>query len=87
MARTVERSAEAFETLFGKLEAKSAAALAERDDVYARQFGRLEAHLLPNGTPQERLISPFSFFLKFGVRATMDLLLTLPAEGVLELRI
>ena len=87
LARTVERSAEAFETLFGKLETKSAAALAERDDVYARQFGRLEAHLLPNGTPQERLISPFSFFLKFGVRATMDLLLTLPAEGVLELRV
>ena len=68
-------------------EGRTAAALADRDDVYTRQFGRLEAHLLPNGTPQERLVSPFSFFLKFGVRATMDLLLTLPAEGALELRI
>ncbi len=87
LERTVERAAAAFGDLFEKLETKSAAALADRDDVYARQFGRLEAHLLPNGTPQERLISPFSFFLKFGVRTTMDLLLTLPAEGALELRV
>lgn len=87
LGRTVERAAAEFEGLFGKLQTKSAAALAERDDVYARQFGRLEAHLLPGGTPQERLVSPFSFFLKFGVRATMDPLLTLPAEGAHELRI
>lgn len=87
LERTVARAAAEFETLFGKLETKSAAALAERDDVYARQFGRLEAHLLPDGTPQERLVSPFSFFLKFGVRATVELLLTLPAEGTHELRI
>lgn len=72
--------------IFGKLEAKSAAALADRDDVYTRQFGRLQAHLLPNGTPQERLVSPFSFFLKLGVRNVMDAFLQLPAEGEHEVR-
>jgi uncharacterized protein YllA (UPF0747 family) len=72
--------------VFTKLETKSAAALANRDDIYARQFGRLHAHLLPEGTPQERLISPFSFFLKFGIQNVMDAFLQLPAEGEHEVR-
>ncbi|CAA9586739.1 MAG: Glucosaminyl-malate:cysteine ligase [uncultured Truepera sp.] len=87
LENTVVRAEAEMRELFGKLEAKSAAALAERDDTYARQFGRLRAHLLPEGTPQERLISPFSFFLKFGVESVMTALLRLPAEGEHELRI
>ncbi len=87
LARTVSRAETDLAAIFGKLEAKSAAALANRDDTYTRQFGRLHAHLLPAGTPQERLVSPFSFFLKFGVEVVMDALLTLPAEGQHDLRI
>ena len=87
LERTVGRAEADLEAIFRKLEAKSAAALAGRDDTYTRQFGRLHAHLLPTGTPQERLISPFSFFLKFGIDAVMDALLTLPAEGQHDLRL
>ena len=66
---------------------KSARAIAEQDDTYARQFDRLEAHLFPIGTPQERLISPVSFFLKFGIDPVMDAFLSLGTEGHHELRI
>ena len=81
LERTALRAGETLEGIFSKLEAKSAVALGQRDDTYTRQFARLEAHLLPNGTPQERLISPFSFFLKFGVENVMKWMLELPAEG------
>jgi len=66
---------------------KSARAIAEQDDTYARQFDRLEAHLFPLGTPQERLISPFSFFLKFGIVPVMDAFLSLRTEGHHELQV
>lgn len=81
LAGTVTRAEAELRAVFDKLETKSAAALADRDDIYSRQFGRLQAHLLPNSTPQERCLSPFSFFLKFGVESVMAALLTLPAEG------
>ena len=87
LGRTVSRAEAKLKGIFAKLEAKSAAALADRDDIYTRQFGRLRAHLLPNGTPQERLISPVSFFLKFGVEPVMNALLTLPAAGEHELEL
>ena len=86
LERTVSRAETELKEIFSRLETKSAAALADRDDIYTRQFGRLHAHLLPDGTPQERLISPFSFFLKFGIRSVMNALLTLPAKGEHELR-
>ncbi len=81
LANTVARAEADLGEIFARLETKSAAALADRDDIYTRQFERLRVHLLPEGTPQERLISPFSFFLKFGVQNVMDALLQLPAEG------
>ena len=87
LSQTVSRAERELEAIFNRLEGKSAAALAGRDDTYTRQFGRLRAHLLPAGTPQERLLSPFSFFLKFGLNPVMDALLTLPAEGEHELRL
>ena len=86
LANTVTRAEADLGEIFARLETKSAAALADRDDIYTRQFERLRAHLLPNGAPQERLISPFSFFLKFGVQNVMDALLQLPAEGDHEVR-
>lgn len=66
---------------------KSAKALDREDDIYARQLDRLAAHLLPLGQPQERLLSPFSFFLKFGIQPIMTLLLDLPAEGEHDINI
>lgn len=63
------------------LKTKSGKALANRDDTYTKQFDRLEKHLLPNGTPQERKISPFSFFLKFGIDPVINAMLDLPPEG------
>lgn len=87
LANTVTRAEADLREIFSRLEAKSAAALADRDDIYTRQFGRLQAHLLPSGIPQERCLSPFSFFLKFGVESVMAALLTLPAEGDHELRL
>lgn len=65
---------------------KTARALAERDDIYTRQLARLRAHLLPEGQPQERLVSPVSFFLKFGLAPVLDALCSLPAEGEHSLR-
>jgi bacillithiol synthase len=69
------------------LKSKSANALNNRDDVYTQQFSRLEQHLLPLGEPQERLISPFSFFLKFGIKPVMSLFLPLPTKGYSALKI
>ena len=82
---TVERAEERFRQTIAMLATKNAAALDKHDDIYARQFGRLEKHLLPLGTSQERLISPFSFFLKFGVQPVLDAFLELPTEGDVDI--
>lgn len=66
---------------------KSAKAVARQDTTYARQFDRLEAQLFPLGTPQERLLSPFSFFLKFGIDPVMDAFLSLSTDGHHELQL
>ncbi len=55
-----------------RLRGKSAAALASKDDTTTRQFGRLAAHLLPLGQPAERVLSPFSYALKFGMEPLME---------------
>ncbi len=83
---TVKRAEMYFGKTFKTLKTKSARAVASRDDVYTQQFARLEAHLLPMGEPQERLISPFSFFLKFGVKPVMNTFLKLPVRGNHELK-
>ena len=63
------------------LKTKSARALLEKNKVYHNQFKRLENQLLPQGTAQERLLSPFSFFLKFGVENIIKEFMDLPFEG------
>lgn len=64
-----------------RLRNKSADALARRDRTTHRQFERLRVHLLPGGVPQERVVSPFSYFLKFGVDPVMRRLRTVRPEG------
>ena len=78
---TLSRGEGYLRTTLDIFKTKSARAVAERDKTYARQFERLRAQLLPLDTPQERLISPFSFFLKFGVDAVIGALLELPSSG------
>jgi bacillithiol synthase len=83
----VKRSEVYFRKTLSVLKTKSAKAVASRDDIYTQQFRRLEQHLLPDGEPQERFISPFSFFLKFGIKPVVNAFLTLPTKGNHELRI
>jgi bacillithiol biosynthesis cysteine-adding enzyme BshC len=78
---TVERGRLRLERTVSLLRGKAAAALARHDPTTTRQFERLESHLFPAGTPQERLISPFSFFLKFGVQPMMALYRSVGSAG------
>ncbi len=71
-------------TLSG-LRRKSAAALATKDEITTRQFGRLTAHLLPLGQPAERVLSPFSHALKFGIEPLLDRFMGLAPSGDQEL--
>lgn len=64
-----------------RLKFKTAAAVARQDELTDRQFGRLVSHLFPLATPQERLISPFSFFLKFGIEPLLEAFAALPSSG------
>ena len=84
---SVERSEKYFHKTLEVLKTKTAKALKNRDVSYTQQFKRLEQHLLPMGEPQERLMSPFSFFLKFGIKPVMKLFLSLPPKGNHEIRI
>ncbi len=78
---TLDKSEERLRTTLDVLQTKTARALAREDSTYTRQFDRLEKHLLPLGQPQERVVSPFSFFLKFGVKPVLDAFLAVPPEG------
>lgn len=87
LVRTVEKQSAHVTRAIETLRTKSARALADRDATTRRQFERLERHLLPNGAPQERVLSPFSFMLKFGVDAVVDAFASLEAEGRFELEL
>jgi bacillithiol biosynthesis cysteine-adding enzyme BshC len=63
------------------LRAKTVRALQIKDSVTTAQFGRLRAHLYPEGVPQERCLSPYSMFLKFGIQPLLKRLMALPPEG------
>lgn len=84
---SINRAEMYFRKTLNTLKTKSAKAVVNRDDVYTQQFKRLEQHLLPIGEPQERLISPFSFFLKFGIKPVMSIFLSLPTKGDHEIRV
>ena len=87
LERTVEKQARHVRRAVDTLRRKSARALADRDETTRRQFERLERHLLPNGAPQERVLSPFSFFLMFGVDAVVAAFLGMEASGRHELEL
>ena len=81
LQRTVTRGEASLEATVARLRRKSGDALAKQDGIYARQLARVERHLLPKGVPQERILSPFSFFLKFGISNVVNAFLALPPEG------
>ncbi len=78
---TLKRSESHIRKTLEILKHKSAKALEKQDTITSTQFERIEKHLFPLGTPQERLISPFSFFLKFGIDPVLSALTTLPIQG------
>jgi bacillithiol biosynthesis cysteine-adding enzyme BshC len=82
---TLERSVQLGERQFHRtllrLREKTALALGRRDETLRAQFQRLEQHLRPNGGLQERVLSPFTFFLTLGPQAVRDAFLALPTEG------
>jgi bacillithiol biosynthesis cysteine-adding enzyme BshC len=78
---TVNRGEGYLRQTVGTLRNKTVRALAGKDSVTTQQFNRLKAHLYPEGIPQERHISPYSFFLKFGIAPVLAALLELPPEG------
>lgn len=75
--RYVSRSGAALDALADK----AAEAAARRERTASLQFGRLRAHLLPGGGKQERVLSPVSHFLKFGVEPVLRLLAGVPETG------
>ena len=83
---SVARGAQQLRSIQQRLQRQSAAALTKQDNIYTQQLQRLDRHLLPQGTPQERILSPFSFFVKFGVRNHIQALLELPVQGQQALR-
>ena len=86
LARTVERGEAHLRKTFELLRFKSARALRKQDTIVTEQFERLRAHLLPMDKPQERVLSPFSFFLKLGAKNVVERFLELPPEGSHEVK-
>lgn len=81
LERSVRKGRRHLDRTLVTLREKASHALARRDDELRGQFQRLEAHLRPNGGLQERVLSPFTFFLTLGVEAVRDGFLGLPPEG------
>ncbi len=77
----VQRGRHHLERTVMTLREKTGRALVRQDSEVQRQFQRLRAHLRPNGGLQERVLSPFSFFLTLGVAAVRDAFLTIEPEG------
>lgn len=69
------------ETLSRVREKVHRAALA-RDEVLSVHATRVAAHLAPDGGPQERYASPFTYFAKFGVAPFVRRVLELEATGM-----
>ena len=63
-----------------RLQSKLGASLLRAEDTATGQFTRLEKHLLPLGTPQERTVGFLEFVMKFG-RVPLDRMLTLETSG------
>lgn len=81
----IKRSHTRFNRTLENLKHKSSNALLKKDAQTKKQFDRLQVQLFPHDTAQERLLSPVSFFLKFGTDYVLKLFLELPFEGEHEI--
>ena len=81
LAGPVGKAEDALRRSLERLESKTAQAKLKKDETVARHVERLRAHLRPNGVPQERLLSPMSFFMKFGREATLRRLRAMAPAG------
>lgn len=77
----VDKAEHVLQRTLERLEVKTAQAKLIKDATVARHVTRLGAHLRPAGVPQERLLSPVSFFMKFGLEATLRRLRALEPDG------
>lgn len=84
---TVARARRHLDISLERLRGKAAAALSRKDATTRQQFQRLEAHLLPLGQPSERLLSPFSHALKFGIAPVVDRFMAIEPSGEQELAV
>lgn len=85
LRRSVQRGQRQLTATLGRLRSRSAQAVQERDATVRRQFDRLRQHLLPLGQPAERVLSPFSHALKFGIDPLIDRFVTMEPTGEQEL--
>ena len=79
--KTIIKAEEHLQKTLDTLKRKSARAQLNKHCVYEQQFTRLEKQLFPLGIPQERIISPFSYFLKFGIGYMMQRFMEMPSHG------
>lgn len=84
---TVRNARRHLDMTLERLRDKTAGALRRDDDILKRQVERLAAHLIPLGQPAERVLSPFSHALKFGLTPLIDRFLAMEPEGEQELRL
>lgn len=70
----------------GRLQTQAVRALARQENDRSGQLSRLKAHLLPNGTPQEREMNFLTYLLKHG-KTPLELLLALTPgwQGEIEI--
>src|SRR5690606_13876109 len=81
LAGAAEKHSERLRLSLTQLETRTAAALKKRETTLTRQHGRLRSQLLPAGGKQERLLSPVSFFLKFGIGPVLRIFRDIPESG------
>lgn len=80
LKRVLERSRSRVMGHVARLEHKVAASLVRLEDTADHQFERLNLHLKPHGTPQERSENFLSFLMKYGPY-TIERMLKLEPQG------
>ena len=81
LSRPLSRAVRAHDRIVSRLRGKVAHAALMSDTVTNRQFQRLRLHLRPAGQPQERILSGYSYMLKFGVQSYIEALQAVSSKG------
>ena len=81
LSRPLARAVRGHNRIISRLRGQVAHAALIRDTVANRQFRRLRLHLRPAGQAQERILSSYSFMLKFGIKSYIDALEAVRSRG------